>query len=341
VNPSPETFPKSLSVIQVYDHLQESFPGKAIPANVIVKAPDINAPAVQSAIGDLQKRALANERLHGPITIDVNDAATVANIAIPIDGDGSDAASNASLATLRDDVVPATVGALPDVETGVTGFTAQSKDFGDKIKSVAPLVFGFVLLLAFALLLVAFRSLVIAIKAILLNLLSVAAAYGVLVLVFQHGWGKGLLDFESTAGIDSFLPIFLFVILFGLSMDYHVFILSRIREAYDRGMNTEQAVAHGIKTTAGVVTSAAFVMVCVFSVFATLQILILKQFGVGLAAAILIDATIVRAVLLPATMKLLGDWNWYLPKWLEWLPHLDHGGPVEKVKAPPALGPTS
>jgi uncharacterized membrane protein YdfJ with MMPL/SSD domain len=340
VNPSPETFPKSLAVIQVYDHMQEAFPGKAIPANVVVKAPDINAPAVQAAIGDLQKRALASDRLQGPITIDVNDAGTVANIAIPIDGNGSNAASNASLASLRDDVVPATVGALPDVEVGVTGFTAESKDFGDKIKSVAPLVFGFVLLLAFALLLVAFRSLVIAIKAIILNLLSVAAAYGVLVLVFQHGWGKGFLDFESTAGIDSFLPIFLFVILFGLSMDYHVFILSRIREAYDGGMNTEQAVAHGIKTTAGVVTSAAFVMVCVFSVFATLQILILKQFGVGLAAAILIDATIVRAVLLPATMKLLGDWNWYLPKWLEWLPQLEHDRSVEKAEAPQALGPT-
>jgi uncharacterized membrane protein YdfJ with MMPL/SSD domain len=340
VNPSPETFPKSLDVIKVYDHMQEAFPGKVIPANVIVQAADINAPAVQAAIADLEKRALASDRLHAPITIDVNDAGTVANIAIPIDGNGSDSASNASLATLRDDVVPATVGALPDVETGVTGFTAQSKDFGDKIKSVAPLVFGFVLLFAFALLLVAFRSLVIAIKAIILNLLSVAAAYGVLVLVFQHGWGKGFLDFESTAGIDSFLPIFLFVILFGLSMDYHVFILSRIREAYDRGMNTEQAIAHGLKTTAGVVTSAALVMVCVFSVFATLQMLIFKQFGVGLAAAILIDATIVRAVLLPATMKLLGDWNWYLPKWLEWLPHLEHGGAVEKVEAPPALGPT-
>jgi uncharacterized membrane protein YdfJ with MMPL/SSD domain len=340
VNPSPETFPKSLDVIKVYDRMQQAFPGKAIPANVVVQAPDVNAPVVQAAIADLEKRALASERLHGPITVDVNDAGTVANIEVPIDGNGSNSASNASLATLRDDIVPATVGGLPDVESGVTGFTAESKDFGDKIRSVAPLVFGFVLLFAFALLLFAFRSLVIAIKAIILNLLSVAAAYGVLVLVFQHGWGKSFLDFESTAGIDSFLPIFLFVILFGLSMDYHVFILSRIREAYDRGMNTEQAVAHGIKTTAGVVTSAAFVMVCVFSVFATLQILILKQFGVGLAAAILIDATIVRAVLLPATMKLLGDWNWYLPKWLEWLPQPEHARSVEKVESPPALGPT-
>ena len=153
----------------------------------------------------------------------------------------------------------------------MTGITASTKDFNDRLKSAAPLVFGFVLLLAFGLMLVAFRSLVIAAKAIVLNLISIAAAYGVMVLVFQHGIGKGLLGFESTAGIDSFLPIFMFVILFGLSMDYHVFIISRIREAYDRGMSTEDAIASGIKSTAGVVTSAAVVMVCVFSVFATLS----------------------------------------------------------------------
>jgi uncharacterized membrane protein YdfJ with MMPL/SSD domain len=336
VQPAPETFPQNLAVVQTYNRLQEAFPGGEIPANVIVQAQDINSPEVQAAIRNLEEQALASDRLHGPITIDVNDAGTVANIAIPIEGTGTDAASEVSLATLRDDIIPATVGALPNTEVAVTGYTAGSKDFSDKLKSVAPLVFGFVLLLAFGLLLVAFRSLVIAVKAILLNLLSVAAAYGVLVLVFQHGYGKGLLGFDSTAGIDAFLPIFLFVILFGLSMDYHVFILSRVREAYDRGMTTEQAVAHGLKTTAGVVTSAAFVMVCVFSIFATLQMLIFKQFGVGLAAAILIDATIIRAILLPATMKLLGDWNWYLPKWLEWLPHLEHGGSVEPMKAPPA-----
>ena len=212
------------------------------------------------------------------------------------------------------------------------------------MKSVAPLVFGFVLLFAFVLMLITFRSLVIAAKAIVLNLLSIGAAYGILVLVFQHGWGKGILGFEFTGGIDPFLPILLFVILFGLSMDYHVFILSRVREAYDRGMSTDEAIAHGIKSTAGVVTSAAFVMVGVFAIFATLSMLILKQFGVGLAAAILIDATIVRAILLPASMKLLGDWNWYLPKWLEWLPRLEHGGSVEGPKpppVPPALEPTA
>jgi uncharacterized membrane protein YdfJ with MMPL/SSD domain len=341
VQAAPETFPQNLATIQTYNRLQDAFPGGEIPANVIVEAPKINAPEVQAAMAALQKQALASDTLHGPITLEVNGAGTVANIAIPIEGTGTDGPSEASLATLREDIIPATVGALPNVEVAVTGYTAESKDFTDKLKSVAPLVFGFVLLFAFCLLLVAFRSLVIAVKAILLNLLSVGAAYGILVLVFQHGFGKGILDFESTAGIDSFLPIFLFVILFGLSMDYHVFILSRAREAYDRGMSTEQAVAHGLKTTAGVVTSAAFVMVCVFAIFATLQMLIFKQFGVGLASAILIDATVIRGVLLPATMKLLGDWNWYLPKWLEWLPHLEHGGSLDTAPAPAALRPTA
>jgi uncharacterized membrane protein YdfJ with MMPL/SSD domain len=210
------------------------------------------------------------------------------------------------------------------------------------MKESLPYVFGFVLAFAFLLLLVSFRSVVIAAKAIVLNLLSVGAAYGVLVLVFQKGWGEGILGFKSNGGIASWLPLFMFVILFGLSMDYHVFILSRIREAYDRGMKTEDAVEHGIKTTAGVVTSAAIVMVGAFAIFATMPILDMKEMGIGLAAAVLIDATIVRAVLLPATMRLLGDWNWYLPKWLEWLPRLEHETRAPKAApeaAPaPALG---
>jgi uncharacterized membrane protein YdfJ with MMPL/SSD domain len=194
-----------------------------------------------------------------------------------------------------------------------------------------------VLVFAFVLMLVAFRSPVIAAKAIVLNLLSVGAAYGVLVLVFQHGIGSGLLGFSSTAGIDPVVPLLLFVILFGLSMDYHVFLLSRIRELVLRGASTDEAVTQGIKSTAGVVTSAAIVMVAVFAVFITLSMLFFKQFGVGLAAAILIDATIVRGVLLPASMKLLGDWNWYLPSWLEWLPRLE----VSEGEAPqPADDPT-
>jgi putative drug exporter of the RND superfamily len=195
-----------------------------------------------------------------------------------------------------------------------------------------------VLVFAFALLLVTFRSVVIAAKAIVLNLLSVGAAYGLLVAIFQWGWGESLLGFQSNGGIASWLPIFMFVILFGLSMDYHVFILSRIREAYDRGMKTEDAVAHGITTTAGVVSSAALVMVGAFAVFALMPILDMKEMGIGLAAAVLIDATIVRAVLLPATMKLLGDWNWYLPKWLDWLPRLEHEPRPHEPAAIPAVG---
>ena len=211
--------------------------------------------------------------------------------------------------------------------------TAADQDWSAAMKSSVPIVFGFVLLFAFLLMLLSFRSIVVAAKAIVLNLLSVAAAYGVLVAVFQWGWGENLLDFESNGGITPWLPMFLFVILFGLSMDYHVFIISRIREAYDRGLSNEQAVTHGIKTTAGVVTSAALVMVGTFSVFALLPLIDMKEMGIGLAVAVLIDATLVRAVLLPATMVLLGERNWYLPKWLEWLPKLEHAEPAPE--APP------
>jgi RND superfamily putative drug exporter len=342
--PGPETFPQELPAVQTFNRLQQAFPGTEIPANVVVKAADVESPEIQAAIADLSKRALATGRMHEPIEVDVNEAGTVANIAIPVDGRGTDDASNAALAALRGELIPATLGTLPDVETAVTGMTASSKDGNDQLKSAAPFVFGFVLVFAFVLMLVAFRSIVIAAKAIVLNLLSVAAAYGVLVLVFQHGFAKGLLGFDVTSGIVPFLPIFLFVILFGLSMDYHVFILSRIRELYDRGATTDEAIAQGITSTAGVVTSAAIVMVGVFSIFGALSMIVFKQFGVGLAVAVLIDATIVRAVLLPAAMKLLGEANWYLPSWLEWLPRFDHGSaPAEPVEAPqaPALTPAA
>ena len=217
---------------------------------------------MQRAIAELERRALASGRAFEPITVDVNSAGTVANITVPIAGNGTDAASNASFRMLRNEVVPETVGALPDTQAGVTGQTAEWRDQADALKSNLPPVVAFVLLFAFGLMLVAFRSIVVAIKAILLNLLSVAAAYGVLVLVFQHGVGKGLLGVSSAAGIDAVVPLLLFVILFGLSMDYHVFILSRIRETFDRGKSMDEAVSHGIKSTAGVVTSAAIVMVC-------------------------------------------------------------------------------
>ena len=336
VVPGAEALPQDVPAVQVYNKIEKAFPGEGNPATVVVKAANVNDPQVQAAIEDLRRQAVASGAAHEPVAIEANDRATAATITMAINGAGTDAAAQASVTKLREEIVPATVGSLDGVETGVTGTAAMSMDFNSTMKASAPWVFAFVLAFAFILLLVSFRSIVIAIKAIVLNLLSVAAAYGILVLVFQHGWGKGLLGFEYTGGVMAFLPVFMFVILFGLSMDYHVFILSRVREAYDRGMKTEDAVAHGIKTTAGVVTSAAIVMVFVFAVFGTLSILMLKQFGVGLAAAVLIDATIVRAILLPATMKLLGDWNWYLPRWLEWLPRLEHERAADAPHAAPA-----
>ncbi len=333
INPGVAGLPRSLPIMQTYDRIQAAFPGGPLPAVVVVEADDVQAPAVQAGIAKLQDVAADTKGMGQPITVTTNPDNTLAMVSIPLAGDGTDTTSEAALARLRGDVVPQTLGAIPGAEVNVTGMTAGSKDFNDTIKSRLPLVFAFVLGLAFILLLVTFRSIVVPIKAIILNLLSVGASYGILTLVFQDGHGESLLDFTSLGGITSWLPLFLFVILFGLSMDYHVFILSRIREAVDGGMSTDRAVAHGIKQTAGVVTSAAIVMVAVFAIFATLSSLEFKQMGVGLAAAILIDATVVRAVLLPATMKLLGDWNWYLPKRLSWLPELQHERTPEPAKA--------
>jgi RND superfamily putative drug exporter len=332
ITAGPDTFPQSLPVVKAYNNMQTAFPGTAIPANVVVKAPNVNAPVIRQAIHRLEEQAIATGQMHQPITVDVNDAATVANITVPIDGTGADETSNAALASLRT-IVPATVGAVADTETGVTGLTAQWKDSASETKSKLPIVVAFVLVFAFLLMLFAFRSIVVAIKAIVLNLLSVAAACGTLVLVFQHGIGKGFLGFSSTAGIDPVVPLLMFVILFGLSMDYHVLILSRIKESFDRGASNEEAIAEGITSTAGVVTSAAIVMVSVFAIFAALSMLFFKQFGVGLSTAVLLDATIVRGVLLPASMKLLGDRNWYLPRWLEWLPGGSRGHAAETALA--------
>ena len=342
VQVTPEALPQNLEAVKTYNRIQKTFPSELHAATVVLQAPNVDAPEVQAAVGDLRKRAAATIVTDGSIETDVNSSRTAETITVPLAGNGSDAASEFGVKTLREEIVPATLGELDDVDFGVTGGTAIDMDGRSAMKRSAPVVFAFVLFFAFALLLVSFRSLVIAAKAVILNLLSVAAAYGVLVLIFQHGWGKGLIGFEYTGGIISFLPIFMFVILFGLSMDYHVFIISRIREARDRGLSTDQAVAHGIKTTAGVVTSAAIVMVLVFAVFATGSIILLQQLGVGLAAAVLIDATVIRGVLLPASMMLLGERNWYLPRWLEWLPYLDHGSlEVERVEAPPLPAPTA
>jgi len=328
-----DALPANAPTVGTLDRVQNAFVGTAQPAEVAVKTPSVDSAAFKNAVlgirGDVAKSSL----LRGPVTVDTDPRNGVARIVLSLEGNGVDATSYRALSELRNDVLPSTVGRLPDTEWGVTGNTAASHDYNAKMKASAPYVFGFVLLFAFLLLLVSFRSLVIAAKAVVLNLLSVGAAYGLVIAIFQYGWGEHLLNFRSNGGIAIWLPIFMFVILFGLSMDYHVFILSRVREGYDRGLTTEQAVEHGIKTTAGTVSSAALVMVGAFAIFATLPFLDFKEMGIGLAAAVLIDATIVRAVLLPATMKLLGDWNWYLPSWLNWLPKLDHGTRVPEPAA--------
>ncbi len=317
------SLPRSAATVETLDRVQAAFPGQAMPAVVAVRT-DTDAPAFKAAVAQLRDDAARSGQRFGAVEVDTNAAHTVARVTIPLPGSGVDATSMRALATLRGELLPQTIGSIADAEYAVTGQTAASHDWNEMMRSSVPLVFGFVLTFAFLLLLVSFRSLVIAVKAVVLNLLSVAAAYGVVVAAFQYGWGENILNFQSNGAIAPWLPLFMFVILFGLSMDYHVFILSRIREAHDRGMSTEQAIEHGIKTTAGTVTSAAIVMVGAFSIFATLPILDMKEMGIGLATAVLLDATIVRGILLPATMKLLGDWNWYLPSWLRWLPKLEH-----------------
>ena len=313
--------PRSIPIMQTYDRMQSAFPGEQFTADIVVAGQNLDRAQITAAAEEVRQIARDSNQFNEPITIDRSPDGEVAVIEVPLAGTGNDDTSLAAVDTLRQEVVP---HVLPSVSggglVGVTGFTAGSSDFNDLMASRIWYVFAFVFAMAFVLLLVTFRSVVIPIKAIALNILSVAAAMGIVTWVFQDGNLEGFLNFDSTGAISAWFPLMLFVILFGLSMDYHVFILSRIKEAVDRGESTSDAVSHGIKSTAGVVTAAAFVMVAVFGIFATLQFIDMKQFGVGLATAILIDATLVRGVLLPATMKLLGDWNWYLPKWLEWLP---------------------
>ncbi|HKE78711.1 MAG TPA: MMPL family transporter [Solirubrobacteraceae bacterium] len=329
-----DDLPRKLEVMKVYDRMQAAFPGGQVPGVVVIEAKDVTTPQIAAATKQLGNKAFATGTMNGPLTVEVSPDKHVATIAVPMHGDGTDQASANALTALRGGIVDQTVGSAPGVEHAyVTGMAAGTKDFNDLVKSHAPIVFAFVLSLAFLLLLVTFRSIVIPITAIVLNLLSVGAAYGVLTWIFQKGHFESVLGYQSNGGVVSWLPLFLFVVLFGLSMDYHVFILSRIREAFDRGMSTEDAVAHGVRVTAGTVTSAAIVMVAVFAIFATLSSLDFKQTGVGLSVAILLDATIVRGVLLPSTMKLLGKWNWYLPKRLEWLPRFSHEPYAEPAKA--------
>jgi RND superfamily putative drug exporter len=320
--PSFTDMPSSLATVKTYKAVVKAFPGAPTPAEVVISAPNVRAPAVAAAIRSLERSAVASGRMFEPILVTESRDHTVADVQIPLAGNGDDGASLAALHTLRSVVLPETIGRVAAVDYAVAGQTAGTHDFNELMKSRMVFVLLFVLALAFLLLLATFRSVVIPLTAIVLNLLSVGAAYGALVLIFQHAWAQGILGFTSNHAITSWLPLFMFVVLFGLSMDYHVFILSRIKELHDAGLSTVEAVSSGIRRTAGTVTSAAIIMVAVFSIFGTLNLIMMKQLGVGLAIAVLIDATIIRGVLLPATMKLLGDWNWYMPESLRWLPRL-------------------
>ncbi|WP_433346308.1 MMPL family transporter [Micromonospora sp. CA-111912] len=331
------TLQASAPALDTFVKVGAAFPGGGDPAVLAVRADDVTTPALTAAIGRFRSEALAAGALHEPVTVEINPDRTLAVVSAGLSGTGIDTVSEQAVRALREDVIPRTVNGVEGAEALLTGQAASSVDYNDAMGRSAPLVFGFVLGLAFLLLLVSFRSLVVALTAIVLNLLSVAAAYGLLVLVFQHGWGERVLDFESAGAVTNWVPLFLFVILFGLSMDYHVFVLSRIREGYDRGWPNKLAVSRGIRSTAGTITSAALVMVAVFGLFTTGSLVSMKELGFGLAVAVLIDATIVRAVLLPSVMVLLRERNWYLPGWLAWLPTLSHGeahDDVDRVRQP-------
>jgi uncharacterized membrane protein YdfJ with MMPL/SSD domain len=331
--PSYSDYPSSMPILQTLDRIQHAFPAGPTQAEVVVKTSDVDSPAFATAVGRFRTAAIATHQAYNPITVQAMDAHT-ALLSVPLAGDGGNKASTTAVATLRETVIPATLAGAPGIEqVAVGGATAWAIDYNATMRSHVGFVFAFVLALAFLLLLVTFRSVVVALKAIVLNLLSVGAAYGFIVAVFQWGWGEHILGFQSTHGITAWIPLFLFVVLFGLSMDYHVFILSRIREAVDHGASTDEAVSRSLKTTAGVITSAAIVMVFVFSIFGSLSQVSMKEIGTGLAFAVLLDATIVRAVLLPASMKLLGEWNWWLPRKLEWLPQVSLEGAATEQSA--------
>lgn len=312
-NTSDASLPRTIPVMQSYDRLTTAFPSKGTTHEVAVTAPARRAGEVHAALENLVARAQGDQLFVSGQPAQPRTSAdgrvTVVNVATPYGSVSPEA--KRSLQRLRKDLVPNTIGKVADAEYAVGGDVATSADYVANLKEKMPLVVGFVLLLAFIMMTVTFRSIVVGLTTIAINLLSTAASFGVLVLVFQHSWAERLLDFHSTGAIVAWMPLFLFVVLFGLSTDYHVFVVSRIREAAQRGLPTRQAVAQGIASSAGVVTSAAIVMVSVFAIFTTLSLVDVKQTGVGLAAAVLLDAVVIRALLLPSLMALLGRANWW------------------------------
>ncbi|HEX6231515.1 MAG TPA: MMPL family transporter [Jiangellaceae bacterium] len=324
------TLPDDLAAKQGYAALQRDFADQTVnPVHVVVA--NYSGAPVSSALERLQDELAADPRFgSGEIRVGNGD---VADLVVPVRGDPTGDDAIAAVRDLREQIVP-TVFEHAVADPLVGGTTSETIDYLDNVTNPAPLVFAFILGLSFVLLTIAFRSIVIAITAIALNLLSVGAAYGLLVLVFQHGVGAELLGLQTVDTIEAWVPLFLFSILFGLSMDYQVFLLSRIRERFDQGADTAAAVRWGVASTARIITGAALIIIAVFAGFARGELVMFQQMGFGVAVALFIDATIIRSVLLPSAMVLLGNRNWYLPRWLGWLPHLEVEGRAEHQRHP-------
>ena len=316
-----DAFPEGAQTREAFFVMEEHFSfGLVNPTEIVVDG-DIDSPQVQQAIGKLQASLAAHQGLQVIPTLGVNDAGDLALLTVIIPGESRSQAAVAVVETIRDQYVPAAFNGV-DAQVFIGGVTSEAADVFSIVQRYTPIVFTFVLGFSFLVLMLVFRSIVIPIKAVFMNLLSVGTAYGLMVLVFQKGVATDLLGFQHAEVIDVWIPLFLFSILFGLSMDYHVFLLSRIRERYDQTGDNAEAVAYGLRSTAGLITGAALIMVAVFGAFASGKTIINQQVGFGLAVAVLLDATLVRSVLVPATMEMLGARNWYLPSWLGWLPDL-------------------
>jgi len=310
----PIDAPYDSPAVQNLLKIEKAFPQAPAPAQVVVTGSDVTGPKVAAAVAALRARTSPDGPVRGPVTATSLGGGRALVVNVQLAGNGQDSTSFNALATLRDHDLPATLGQVPGISYAVAGETARSHDTIQVVHDNTALVFAVVAGLAFVVLLAGFRSVVIPVVSIVLNLLSVAAAYGLITLIFQDGRLQGLLGYTSFGGITWWVPLFMFVLLFGISMDYHVFILSRIREHWARGSSPRQATVEGIASSAGVVTSAALIMVAVFSIFLTLPFIELKVLGIGMAAAVLIDATVVRGILLPAALSLLGDRAWRLPR---------------------------
>ncbi|MEZ4520786.1 MAG: MMPL family transporter [Thermomicrobiales bacterium] len=332
------TLPEHASARQAFELLDEEFSGVSLeePHLVVVDASNVNSPDIQAAITELQART-ADDPAFGPATVRTNTAGDLAVISLPATSDVQSDAALSAVKTLRDEYVPQVFGGV-NADVLVGGPSAFTVDFNSVVDRFTPIVFAFVLGMSLILLLLAFRSIVVPVKSVIMNLLSVGASYGLLVAVFQHGWGNEIFGFKQVERIDAWIPLMMFSILFGLSMDYHVFLLSRIKEHYDQTRNNAESVAYGLRSTASIITGAALIMVAVFGGFAMGELSMFQQMGFGLATAVIIDASIVRVILVPAGMKLLGDWNWYFPDWLGWLPEINVEG-VQDDQLDPAAAP--